>query len=80
MEKKQNSIEKIFTQIKDARNDKDHWNDSMLVDWLLDQENYFKLMHKKEIIDATIILFDESTGRAVYGSEYYNKTYGETKN
>jgi hypothetical protein len=36
-----------------------------------------KAMHKEEIIDATIILWDESTGNAIYGLEYYNKTYGE---
>ena len=34
-------------------------------------------MEKEQIIDATIILWDESTGNAIYGLEYYNKTYGE---
>ena len=36
-----------------------------------------KQMEKGQIIDATIILWDESTGNAIYGLEYYNKTYGE---
>ena len=52
MENKQSSIEQIFSHIKASRNDIKYWNDSMLVDWLLEEENRFKAMHKEEIINS----------------------------
>ena len=49
---KQSSVEQIFSHIKASRNDIQYWNDSMLVDWLLEQEDRLKAMHKEEMIDA----------------------------
>ena len=48
MEKKQSSVEQVFSHIKASRNDIQYWNDSMLVDWLLEQEDRLKAMHKEE--------------------------------
>lgn len=46
---KQSSIEQVFSHIKASRNDIQYWNDSMLVDWLLEQEDRLKAMHKEEM-------------------------------
>lgn len=48
MENKLSSIEQVFSHIKASRNDVKYWNDSMLVDWLLEQEDRLKAMHKEE--------------------------------
>ena len=48
MEKKQTAVNQIFLQIKAARKDTKFWNDSMLVDWLLESEERFKQMEKEQ--------------------------------
>lgn len=50
--KKQSSVEQVFSHIKASRNDIQYWNDSMLVDWLLEQEDRLKAMHKEEIVES----------------------------
>jgi hypothetical protein len=76
--KKQSSIEEIFSHIKASRNDIQYWNDSMLVDWLLEQEDRLKAMHKEEIINAAnngckgMCYLDSSRE----GKQYYTKTFG----
>lgn len=78
MEKKQSSVEQVFSHIKASRNDIKYWNDSMLVDWLLEQEDRYKAMHKEEILDAWTDGY--SCGVDMYqeclGIDYYNKTFG----
>ena len=72
---KQSSIEQVFAHIKASRNDTQYWNDSMLVDWLLEQEDRLKAMHKEEIVDAyneSFRLRDKPYSTAV---KYYNETY-----
>ena len=49
MEKKQSSVEQVFSHIKASRNHIQYWNDSMLVDWLLEQEDRLKAMQKEEM-------------------------------
>ena len=77
MEKKQTAVSQIFAQIKAARKDTKFWNDSMLVDWLLESEERFKQMEQEQIMEAVYdsmgTNFDPSMGRAEL---YYNETYG----
>ena len=73
MEKKQSSVEQVFSHIKASRNDIQYWNDSMLVDWLLEQEDRLKVMHKEEIVESHhegYYSFSHS------GEQYYNETFG----
>ena len=71
---KQTAVSQIFAQIKAGRKDTKFWNDSMLVNWLLEQEERYKQMEKEQIEDAFVI-------RPYTNFEkYYNETYGETKN
>ncbi len=68
--KKQTAVNQIFAQIKAARKDTKFWNDSMLVDWLLEQEERYKQMEKEQIKNAFVI-------RPYTNFEnYYNETYG----
>lgn len=81
MEKKQSSIEQIFSHIKASRNDIQYWNDSMLVDWLLEQEDRLKEMHKEEIKDAISVGYNMATPSEPYdnlhkGDKYYIEAYG----
>jgi hypothetical protein len=70
---KQTAVSQIFAQIKAGRKDTKFWNDSMLVNWLLEQEERYKQMEKEQIEDAFVI-------RPYTNFEkYYNETYGETK-
>ena len=75
---KQSSIEQVFSHIKASRNDIHYWNDSMLVDWLLEQEDRLKAMHKEEVKDAW--LDGEWWDSEKDGEQYYNETFKETKN
>ena len=78
---KQSSIEQIFSHIKASRNDIKYWNDSMLVDWLLEQEHRYKALHKQEIIEAHGVkesygaegsrnLWHQTTGEEFYKEQY----------
>lgn len=83
MEKKQSSIEQIFSHIKASRNDIQYWNDSMLVDWLLEQEDRFKAMHNKEVISFAKKCLDKALDTDVRTAhskveELYNETFGCT--
>jgi len=74
---KQTAVNQIFAQIKAARKDTKFWNDSMLVDWLLEQEERYKQMEKEQVMKS---YYDgEADGRhnEYKGREqYYNETYG----
>ena len=74
MEKKQTAVSQIFAQIKAARKDTKFWNDSMLVDWLLEQEERYKQMEKEQIVNA-VDGFPLYT-RDLLGNDYYNELYG----
>ena len=77
MEKKQRSIEQVFSHIKASRNDIQYWNDAMIVDWLLEQEDRYKAMHKEEIEDA--VNFGDEHGQIttyLTVEKYYNETFG----
>ena len=78
---KQSSVEQIFSHIKASRNDIQYWNDSMLVDWLLEQEDRLKAMHKEEMIDAISVGYNMATPSEPYdnlhkGDKYYNEIFG----
>lgn len=84
MEKKQSSIEQVFSHIKASRNDIQYWNDSMLVDWLLEQEDRLKAMHKEEIKDAYREgrSDQQSSSDSFYNRNselYFNETFGGKK-
>jgi hypothetical protein len=83
MKKKQTAINVLKQHIQDAieKTVVDNHYESGYKQCLIDTQNKIDngllQMEKEQIIDATIILWDESTGNAIYGLEYYNKTYGE---
>jgi predicted nucleic-acid-binding protein len=78
---KQTAVNQIFAQIKAARKDTKFWNDSMLVDWLLEQEERYKQMEKEQMIDAILDNRNITSQVTLKDAEkYYNETYGETKN
>ena len=82
MEKKQSSVEQVFSHIKASRNDIQYWNDSMLVDWLLEQEDRYKGMHKKEILIAyskALPITDGVFTAIDKADDYYNETFGGEK-
>ena len=78
MEKKQSSVEQVFSHIKASRNHIQYWNDSMLVDWLLEQEDRLKAMQKEEILIAyakALPITDGVFTAIDKAHEYYNETY-----
>jgi len=83
MKKKQTAVNQIFAQIKAARKDTKFWNDSMLVDWLLEQEKRFKQMEKEQIeMACNQQEFEDIDGLGICetiskGQQYYNETYGD---
>jgi hypothetical protein len=80
MEKKQTAVTKIFYEIKAARGDKKFWNDTMLVDWLLESEERLKQMEEDQILDAHIhAQFIVVEAKREFAEKYYNDFYGKTK-
>ena len=80
----QTAVSEMFAQIKAARKDTQFWNDSMLVDWLLESEKTFKSTEKQQTIKTYIA--GSLTGCGCYdymtkedGEQYYNETYGGKK-
>lgn len=76
---KQSSVEQVFSHIKASRNDIQYWNDSMLVDWLLEQEDRLKAMHKEEVQDAWRNGLINRLPEEYYNESfqyYYNETFG----
>ena len=74
---KQTAVNQIFAQIKAARKDTKFWNDTMVIDWLFEQEERYKQMEKEQIEDAHEIGYiNGGNHKSVNGEEYYNETYG----
>jgi hypothetical protein len=77
MEKKQTAVNQIFKQLMASRADITFWNDSMLVDWLLEQEERYKQMEKEQIEDAILDNRNITSQVTLKDAElYYNETYG----
>jgi hypothetical protein len=76
--KKQTAVSQIFAQMKAGRKDTKFWNDSMLVDWLLEQEERYKQMEKEQIVNA-VDGFPLYT-RDLLGDDYYKELYGSESN
>lgn len=81
-DKKLSSVEYIFVQIKASRNDSTYWNDLMLVDWLLEQEDILKAMHQKELEDAydRKLINDIQNWSIRGGKHYYELHYKKDEN
>ena len=84
MEKKQSSVEQVFSHIKASRNDIQYWNDSMLVDWLLEQEDRLKAIHKEEVKESYREgrTDQQSSSDSFYNrnaESYFNETFGGEK-
>ena len=81
--KKQSSIEQVFSHIKASRNDIQYWNDSMLVDWLLEQEDRLKAMHKEEMRDLYLNHVTKAERlRKIFEKQFeelYNERFGGEK-
>jgi len=77
---KQTAVNQIFAQMKAGRKDTKFWNDSMLVDWLFEQEERYKQIEKEQIEEA----YKEGNhsemrgGKVIFEKmeQYYNETYG----
>jgi hypothetical protein len=85
---KKTVVSQIFAQIKAARKDNEHWNDSMLVDWLLESEEGFMKSEMEQIVEAVDTPkyrqqnygppeLGRGIGWFVSGKEYYQQKYGE---
>lgn len=81
--KKQSSVEQVFSHIKASRNDIQYWNDSMLVDWLLEQEDRLKAMHKEEMRDLYLNHVTKAERlRKIFEKQFeelYNERFGGEK-
>jgi hypothetical protein len=78
---KQTAVSQIFAQIKAGRKDTKFWNDSMLVDWLLEQEERYKQMEKDQHEETWFSsrvedMGDEFKVEQKSFEQYYNETYG----
>ena len=77
---KQSSVEQIFSHIKASRNDIQYWNDIMLVDWLLEQEDRLKAMHKEEVKESYREGRTDQQSKEIFyhrnSEQYYNETFG----
>ena len=77
---KQTAVNQIFAQIKAARKDTKFWSDSMLVDWLLEQEERYKQMEKEQMKDVYLTHCVKAERlRKIFEQQfddYYNETYG----
>jgi 7,8-dihydro-6-hydroxymethylpterin-pyrophosphokinase len=49
---KQTAVSQIFAQMKAGRKDTKFWNDTMVIDWLFEAEEWLKQMEKEQINDA----------------------------
>ena len=77
---KQTAVSQIFAQIKAARKDTTFWNDSMLVDWLLEQEERYKQMEKEQMKEVALdnVTTNEKLRKIfeIQFEDFYNETYG----
>ena len=77
---KQTAVNQIFAQIKAARKDTKFWNDSMLVDWLLESEERYKQMEKEQMKEAALdnVTTNEKLRKIfeIQFEDFYNETYG----
>jgi hypothetical protein len=74
---KQTAVSQIFAQIKAGRNDTKFWNDTMVIDWLFESEEYLKKMEKEQMIDAILDNRNITSQVTLRDAEqYYNETYG----
>jgi len=77
---KQTAVNQIFAQIKAARKDTKFWNDSMVIDWLLEQEERFKQMEKEQMKEAALdnVTTNEKLRKIfeIQFEDFYNETYG----
>lgn len=81
--KQQTAVSEMFAQIKAARKDTQFWNDSMLVDWLLESEERFKQIEKEQIMQSYKAGNHSETrgGNVIFEKmeQYYQQTYGGNK-
>ena len=74
---KQTAVNQIFAQMKAGRKDTKFWNDTMVIDWLLEQEERYKQMEKEQMIDAILDNRNITSQVTLKDAEsYYNETYG----
>jgi len=77
---KQTAVNQIFAQIKAARKDTKFWNDSMLVDWLLEQEERYKQMEKEQMKEAALdnVTTNEKLRKIfeIQFEDFFKETYG----
>jgi hypothetical protein len=78
---KQTAVNQIFAQIKAGRKDTKFWNDTMVIDWLFEAEEWLKKMEKEQIVDAYTECWMNDGGNGFHkvkeAESYYNETYGD---
>ena len=74
---KQAAVSQIFAQMKAGRKDTKFWNDTMVIDWLFEAEEWLKQMEKEQIEDAYGDGLNAHRVDFCNRNEYYNETYGD---
>ena len=74
---KQTAVSQIFAQMKAGRKDTKFWNDTMVIDWLFEAEEWLKQMEKEQIEDAYGDGLNAHRVDFCNRNEYYNETYGD---
>jgi hypothetical protein len=83
MEKKQTAVSQIFAQMKAGRKDTKFWNDTMVIDWLFEAEEWLKKMEKEQMKEAALnnVTTNEKLRKIfeIQFEDFYNETYGGTQ-
>jgi hypothetical protein len=80
MKKKQTAVNQIFAQMKAGRKDTQFWNDTMVIDWLFEVEEWFKKMEKEQMKEAALdnVTTYEKLRKIfeIQFEDFYKETYG----
>jgi len=80
---KQTAVNQIFAQIKAARKDTKFWNDTMVIDWLFEAEEWLKKMEKEQMKEAALdnVTTNEKLRKIfeIQFEDFFKETYGGTQ-
>jgi uncharacterized radical SAM superfamily protein len=77
---KQTVVSQIFAQMKAGRKDTKFWNDTMVIDWLFESEEWLKKMEKEQMKEAALdnVTTNEKLRKIfeIQFEDFYKETYG----
>jgi hypothetical protein len=77
---KQTVVSQIFAQMKAGRKDTKFWNDTMVIDWLFEAEEWLKKKEKEQMKEAALnnVTTNEKLRKIfeIQFEDFYNETYG----